>query len=502
MLTIKDLSIKDNIFDYELIHQLSFSLQANDKVAIIGSEGTGKSTLLKLLSGKKLNYIEYQGEMYSQSKIVYTEQNISYQWDDHTVYDYFFHDQDFRLVGAETRKRLSQFGFEYNEIINRYIKTFSGGEKVKISLVNALIRKPDILLLDEPSNDLDFETITFLEDFLISTEIPLMFISHDQRLIENVANGIIHLQHIHKQMIAKTFVYRGTYLEYKDLYFRKFKSDLQIARKQRSDYEQKMKKFRQVYSKVEYQQNQAVRNPEMARLLKKKIHSLKSQEKRYLKEKEDWTEIPEREEPMNIFFDQTNRLNSNKRIFEFEVNDFVLPNKKTIRHIDLNITGDDLIVIYGRNGVGKTTFIKKVIETLEQKNISFGYIPQNYMDLLNHQLRVVEYLMDKQSKYPEYRVRQILGQLGFKRDEMDGYCKELSEGQKLKLLLFLLVAKDSEILILDEPTRNISPINQDEIYDLFLSYPGAILAVTHDRTFIETVFDQIYELTEEGLILK
>lgn len=500
MLTIKNLSIKDNVFDYEMIHNLNFTLQENDKIAIIGSEGTGKSTLLKLLAGFPLNYIDYEGEVICHTKIVYVDQNISNRWNLYTLYEYFYKQDDIFRIQADLRKTLALFALDYNTIIDRHINTLSGGEKVKCALALAIARKPDILLLDEPSNDLDFQTIEFLENFMNHTQIPLFFISHDQRLLENVANGIIHLQHVHKQMLCKTFVYRGKYKDYKNLYFRKYESDLQIARKQRSDYQAKMKKFRQIYQKVEYQQNQAVRNPELARLLKKKIKSLKSQESRFLKEKETWIDIPELEEPMHIFFDGESKINHKKRIIEIDINHFLLPNHNTIERIYLNLRGNEACVIYGQNGVGKSTLIKAIIKYLDRQGIHYAYIPQDYMELLERGMSVIEYLNKNQSKYPDYRIRQILGQLGFKRDEMEAKCEDLSEGQKLKILLLLMVSIESEIIILDEPTRNISPINQDEIYDLFLQYQGAILAVSHDRLFIESVFDRIFELREDALV--
>ena len=504
MLTINKLTIKNCIFDNELIKELSFTLNKNDKIAIIGTEGTGKSTLLKLIKGDKLDYINYSGEIIKQGIISYIEQNISYLWDDKTVFEFLYYEVKERIdhLDVYTRIYLNDFGLEYNDIVHRKIKTFSGGEKVKLSIVKALIKEPDILLIDEPTNDLDFETIKFIENFMIKTNIPLLFISHDQRLLENVANGIIHLQHIHKQTISNTFFFKGDYIAYKERFFNKFESDLQKAKRQRSDYNQKMKKFRKIYSKVEHQQNQAVRNPSLARLLKKKIRALKSQENRYTKEKKSWIDIPEKEEPMSIFFSQTIKLNNSKRLIEFNVPQYKLPNGQIIINVDLHVSGGEKIVIYGKNGVGKTTFIKKIIDILKNKKISYGYIPQNYMDLLIPNISVIKYIMDSQEKYPEYRIRQILGQLGFKKQEMNDYISQISEGLKLKVLLLILVTKETEILILDEPTRNISPINQDEIYDLFLNYQGSIIAITHDRVFIETVFDDIYEFTKQGLILK
>jgi ATPase subunit of ABC transporter with duplicated ATPase domains len=504
MLSTNQLTIKDSIFDYVLVNNLSISLRSHDKIALIGSEGTGKSTLLKVLAGNQLSYIDCYGDIDRQGHILYSEQNITYQWKDHTVYDFLFDQYKdwIEHLALEARIQLKALGLDYNEISHRLISTFSGGEKVKLALAKALMQQPDVLLLDEPTNDLDFESIQFLENFLIETEIPLIFISHDQRLLENVANGIIHIQHIHKQSKAKTFVYRGDYLSYKNQYFRKFESDKQIALKQRRNYQDKIKKFRQIYSKVEHQQNQAVRDPSLARLLKKKIHALKSQEKRFEKEKDQWVDIPEMEEPMHIFFDIDERFNANKRMLDLSIDSFLLPNGKEIKQINLSLTGQDKAIIYGKNGVGKSTLMKALVGRLKKEDIRFAYLPQNYKDVLKADQTVVEFLMDKQNKYPEYRIRQILGQLGFKRKEMDEACQKVSEGQKLKVLLLYLVSLDSELLLLDEPTRNISPINQDEIYQLFSDYPGAILAITHDRAFIETVFESIYELTESGLIKK
>lgn len=504
MLATNQLTIKDSIFDYVLIHNLSISLQPGDKIALIGSEGTGKSTLLKYLAGQSLDYVSATGDVYRQGHIVYTEQNIHYRWKDHTVYGFLFENNIDRIdhLLLDAKIHLHHFGLYYDDIIDRKIKDFSGGEKVKLSLVKALIQDPDILLMDEPTNDLDFETISFLEDFLLEIQIPLMFISHDQRLLEHVANGIVHIQHVHKQRLCKTYIYHGDYLSYKDTYYRNYENQTKIALKQRANYEQKLKTFRQIYSKVEHQQNQAVRNPSLARLLKKKIHHMKSQEKRFEKEKEDWLEIPEQEAPMHIFFDDLGRTHANKRMIEFDYKGFALPNNTFIKHISLHIQGQDKVLIYGKNGVGKSSLMKALIKDLDHRQIQYAYIPQNYMDLLEANTRIIDYLRQRQDKYSDYRLRQILGQLGFKRKDMHAYCQDLSEGQKLKVLLLLMVSKTTEILLLDEPTRNISPINQDEMYHLFKDYPGSILAISHDRAFIEFVFDDTYELTEQGLSKK
>ena len=501
MLSVKQLFIKDRISGLVLIDNLSFSLQIGDKIAIIGSEGSGKSTLLKYLYNDDLDYVDTSGQVIRPHHIAYIEQNINTKWHAHSVEEYLSGNLGFSFYDylPSAISNLMKFGLLYDEIADRKIETFSGGERMKIGLAKALMGEPDCLLLDEPSNDLDFEMIRFLEVFLTTTKVPTIFISHDQRLLENVCNGVIHLQQVYKKTKAKTFFLRIGYNEYKEKFIRKFESDLMMARKQRADYKKKLEKFRQIYQSVEHQQNQVVRDPVAGRLLKKRMHVLKSQESRYEKEKENFTEIPEREEPMNIFFDKETKINPQKNMLDLSMGSFVLRNGRVIENINLHIRGKDRVVIYGRNGVGKTNLIRYIQEMLLSNAIKVGYISQDYLEVLDENMSVVKFMMEKQDKYEEHKIRQILGTLGFKTEEMDYKISEISEGMKLKTLLLLMVSGNHEILLLDEPTRNISPINQDEIYELFSGFSGAIVAVTHDRKFIEAVFEDIYELTEEGL---
>ncbi len=501
MLSVKELVIKNNQQDLVLIDGLSFTVNENDKIAIIGSEGSGKSTLLSTVYGSKLDYIDVTGEIIRPGVIAYLNQNILNLYENELVVHYLETNipEDIYHYYDIIYKLFNQFDLDFNEYKHRSLNTLSGGERVKIGLIKCLMISPDLLLLDEPSNDIDFETIMFLESFMKETTIPLLFISHDQRLLENVSTGIIHLQQVHKKTKPKTYFLNVDYKTYKEKYLNKFESDLMVARKQRADYDKKMDKFRQIYQKVEHQQDQAVRDPVLGRLLKKKIKSLKSQEKRYQKEKDLFIDIPEKEEPMYIYFEKENKVNSKKTILDLDLVDFKLPNGIVIPNIKLNISVIDKVVITGKNGIGKTTLIKYIYDELGKRSVKVGYISQNYFDIMDKEDTVLYYLLNKQTKYNESKIRQILGTLGLKKDEMLFKLKDISEGTKLKILLLVLVSNDYEILLLDEPTRNISPINQDEIYNLFLSFKGAILAVTHDRTFIETVFDDIYVLSKEGL---
>jgi len=502
MFTLKHVYLKKRRTDQPLIDDLSFTVNEGEKVAIIGSEGTGKSTLLKWLLNRDLDYVIGQGDVYMEGLVSYVEQDITYLYNQKTVEDFFYPNSLDRRYDLDVRKLCHEFSFDYDLILSRKIQSLSGGEKVKVSLIRALMKTPDILLFDEPTNDLDFGTVLFLENFMRKTDIPILFISHDQRLLANVASKIVHLEHVRKGTVAKSYVYKGGYEAYKEMFEKKYQSDLMIARKERANHQKKVDKFRRIYQVVEHQQNQAVRNPSLARLLKKKMKSMKSQEKRFDKEEENFKEIPEKEEPMNIFFEEKKKVNKSKEFFRVSYKTFTLPNGRVLKNIRLDLKGTEKIVIYGKNGIGKTTLLKSLKDILEEKGISVGYIPQDYGDILDYSVDVVSFLVKEQDKYPLYRIRQILGQLGFKREDMLKKIGEISEGQKLKVLLLRLVSLDSEILLLDEPTRNISPLNQDEIYELFKQYQGAILAVTHDRTFIESVFDQMMELSEDGFIIE
>lgn len=500
MLNVKELVITDYQHDLVLVNHLSFTLNSGEKIAIIGSEGSGKSTLLNVIKGEIPPFTSIRGDIVRPNVIAHMKQNIRYQHKDSSVEDFLFSERYFRDHYYDNVVKLSTlFNLNYEEIKSRRIDTFSGGECVKIALIQCLMIEPDMLLLDEPSNDLDFKTLLFLESFLQETSIPTLFISHDQRLLENVATGIIHLQHIRKFTAAKTTFLRVSYQTYKEQFFAKHQSDLMISHKQRGDYQKKMEKFRQIYQKVEYQQDQAVRDPVTARLLKKKIHSLKSQQKRYEKEKENFVEIPEMEEPIDIRFNYEEKSNARRMILDVDWEHIAMPNKHSVGPITLTVKGMDKIVIVGDNGVGKTTLLKYFIGHLLQTGIRVGYLSQNYSDLLSPKETPVGYIMKHSNLESESKIRQNLGALGLKQNEMLYPFEKLSEGTKLKVLLMQLTNNAYDFLVLDEPTRNISPINQDELYLLFARFNGAIIAVTHDRSFIEAVFDKIYELDQTGL---
>ncbi len=502
MLSIKALSLTDRRTGIELVNDLSFSIRPNDRIAIIGSEGCGKSTLMNAIVFGSIPHIEMTGTITSDVIIGHMPQTLNPDDLDLTLEDLLREKAIDESMLLEAHRLLTLMGLSVEaSLLSRTMSTFSGGERVKIMLARAIMNHPDLLCLDEPSNDLDFKTIEFLEDFLKNSKIPVLFISHDQRLLRQVATGIIHLRQIKGERYPLTVFSRSAYEQYKSDLMIKEDKDRMIGLKQRSDHKKKMDRFRTIYQKVEHRQNQAVRDPSTARLLKKRIHVLKSQEKRYEKEKASWREIPEEMSSMEIFFDHLKRMRPRDYILNFATEALTLKNGQAIPSIELHIKGSDKVVLTGDNGIGKTTLIKHIKAHLEDNGVTVGYIPQRYEDQFLPDVTAIDYLQSETSDLEPFRLRQMLGALGFRREDMDQKSVFLSEGQKMKVILLGITLKAVDLLLLDEPTRNISPLNLDEMARLFKSFPGPMLVVSHDRDLIQHVFDQIFVLSDEGLSL-
>lgn len=504
MLEIKNLNIKKKSEERQLISTLSFTMHRDDKYAIIGIEGSGKSSLLKTINDVSLDYIEVNGQISCKGKIGYLPQFVETGFEQENVIDYLLKTNPDDLIQSEDysllkylEKTLTKLKFDLNAFQDdKILSQFSGGEKVKLALCKILLREPDILLLDEPTNDLDLETVLFLEEFIIEESRPVLFISHDERLLEHTANGVIHLSQVHKFQKAQTYFEKMDYLTYKHSRSLALDSQEMIARKQRSDYKKKVERFRQIYQKVEHQQNQAVRNPSVARLLAKKMKSLKAMQNRM--EKEEFLEIPEKEEEINLFFLEQS-IPSNKIVLDYyspvlQIHDIVLS-----QNVYLTIKGPKKICIIGKNGSGKTTLLKDIMSYLQLKdNLKVGYMSQNYEELLKNQT-ALSYVMKGRVSGEEGHVRKMMGALHFTREEMLYSTRDLSGGQKAKLILLKMVLDHVNVLLLDEPTRNLSPLSMPTIHNMFLNFKGAIIAVSHDRAFIENVFDDVYKLDKKGL---
>ena len=505
MLQIKNLTIKD-LTNHILIENFNYSLGNSDKVGIIGEEGNGKSTLLKAIKNKILieDYTVIEGDIVTDfQNIAYFEQHIHPKWMDVQLYEYLLKkDVEDEIEPHQynellTYEKMCQRLFLPGDFIqrNQCVRTLSGGEKVKLQLLKLMYEPMDLLLLDEPTNDLDIETLKWLEQFIKALTIPVMFISHDETLLEECANVVIHLEQLNKKTKAKASVYHGKYFAYVEERYQKREKEIQIAHKEKQEYIKKKIKLNDQMNAVHDALNDTVRNPGQGALLKKKMKNIKAQERRF--DAESYSHVDSVEEAIDVFFPPcklpASKVILDTRIDEIKINDSIL-----IKDIPLQVYGKDKIVITGNNGCGKSILMKQVYKILQpRQDIRLCYMPQNYTDLFNSKDTPVSFLLEKGDREDVTMVRELLGRMKFTSDEMEHSVYDLSEGQKAKLYLMQAIKTKSNVLLLDEPTRNLSPLTNPIIRKILSAFDGCIIAVSHDRLLIQEVFDYQYCIKEQ-----
>ncbi len=496
MFEIKDFSIK--IKDRYFIQNLSFTLNKNDKMAIIGEEGNGKSTLLKSILGL-CDYAEISGKIDTKGNTIgYLEQTLKEEIQQKTVYEILFENEnDYYEKMNLFYQYLMQLQLE-NNILRQTISTLSGGEKVKIRILKLLLEEYDILFLDEPTNDLDIATLEWLEKFIQMTSKPILYVSHDETLLSKTANKILHLEQIKKKQECRYTLLKTTYDTYVEQRLRKLEKQTQIAKSEQREFDKKQKKLREIMQKVEYQQNTITRaDPHDGQVLKKKMHALKSQEKKL--EQTNFTEVPDVEESIHFFFDVV-KIPKNKVILKLDIKELNVNHKILSQNISLEVIGNSHLCIIGNNGVGKTTLMREIYQQLKDRtDIHIGYMPQEYDDILSNYEYVLDFIVENGSKEAITKARLLLGNMKFTQEEMTDKITDLSNGTKAKLFLAKMVIEACDVLILDEPTRNVSPLSNPVIRSVLKNFQGTIISVSHDRKYIKEVIEECYLFTKDGL---
>ena len=499
MLRLENVQITLKKDGRDLVKGLNLTIGMGDKAAIIGEEGNGKSTLLRWIADPALveNYADCRGLRHCTGKIGILSQESDVSGEGCAA-EYLqgidlYGDLDLPLWKLHTDMELWTS--------ERPFSVLSGGEKVKVRLVRLLAGHPDVLLLDEPTNDLDLDTLFWLEEFIKAVPQPVLFVSHDETLLERTANVIVHLEQIKKKHECRYTVERTGYRDYVEARSNRLEKLEQVARKQRADYEHQQARWQQIYNKVEHQQETITRaDPGGARLLKKKIHALKSQERRIERQKEGFEELPSVEEAIRLVFDGCPPLPAGKRILDWELPVLEAGGRLLARDLRLHVRAGERVAIVGGNGAGKTTCLRSIWSVLMSRpELHAGYMPQDYTEILDYSRTPVDFLVPSSEKAAVTRARSCLGSLRFKPEEMEQKIGDLSGGQKAKLLLLRLMLDGSQVLVLDEPTRNLSPLSNPVIRRSLAAYPGTILCVSHDRKFLKEVCTSVYQLTEDGL---
>ncbi len=500
MLELKNIRISLKKDGRQILDDFSFTLKEGDKAVIIGEEGNGKSTLLKFIYDRSLvgAYCDCEGSIITKSKLAYLPQMLEKELYQTSLFELFGDTEYYLYMDV-----LSRLGLSLDFILSdQKLGTLSGGEKVKVQLARLLMEEPDILLLDEPTNDLDVFALHWMENFISESRLPILFISHDETLIEKTANVIIHMEQLARKTKCRISVARCPYREYLSYRKNSFAHQEQVAQKQREEYDKQMEKWRRIYNRVEYEQRNISKaeRDHVGQMMKKKMSTVLSMGKRFEREKENFLDFPEEESAILTKFDENISIPSGKTILDFSLANLCIGQRCLARNIHLHVSGSTHIGITGRNGAGKSTLLALLWEVLkDREDITAAYMPQNYEDRLDFRKTPIQYLAETYKKEEITKARTYMGSMRFTHEEMTGKIGDLSGGQKAKIIFLEMVLQGANVLLLDEPTRNFSPLSGPVVRKALASFGGAIISVSHDRKYLQEVCDTVYELTETGL---
>lgn len=507
MIQVKNLTLTHRKDLRDLAADFSFVIGDGDKAAIIGEEGNGKSTLLKWVydPGMIESYCEWSGELAGDPGFMgYLAQDLSEEEKAGSVCDFCAASPAFfDMTPRELADIARQLRFPVEEFYSdRPVSSLSGGERIKLQLGRLLFSRPSTLLLDEPSSDLDLETLEWLEGFISAFHGSVLYISHDETLIENTATMVLHMEHPREGKPPRCTVHKLDYATYISRREDAITNQTQQARKEREEYDKKMERYRRIQQSVEHALGAVSRqSPGEGRLLKKKMHTVLAMGRRFEREAENMTQLPEVEEAAFLRFPEGTEVPAGKTVLDLYLPELRVGERLLARDIRLHVSGGEKVGILGPNGAGKTTLLRRIAgELLARRDLHAAYMSQDYADTLPMEQTPVEFLAPEGNTASETRARTYLGSIRYTRQEMAHPIRELSGGQKAKLLMTKMMLDGVNVLILDEPTRNFSPISGPRVREALADYEGTIISVSHDRKFLAQVCDKLYRVTENGLL--
>lgn len=490
-----------------LFSNVNFSIENNARIGLVGPNGVGKTTLLKIMTGKQeathgeftvnkgieLGYIAQEHD-FDESKSIWDEmitvfqplidqgkqlEQLQYAVADHPE------DQDllkkldqaqfsFEQAGgytyqAEMKSMLNGFNFP-QAAWQKQIASLSGGEKTRLSFVKLLLKKPPLLLLDEPTNYLDLDTLDWLEAFLKNYPGAIVTVSHDQYFLDHLATQIFELNH------GALTIFKGNYSQY-------------LAQRELRDQQQEAA-FEKQQEEIKRQEEFIQKNIVRASTTKQ------AQSRRKALEKMDLIDPPKHSGKVRISFKSARP--SGKEVLILKDLTIGYPDKVMLRDIDFQINKGDRVAVIGPNGIGKSTLLKTVVKQLEPKggsikygaSLDIGYYDQELQGL-DYSKTVIDTIWDKHRDMDEKDIRSILASFLFTAKDIDKKVSQLSGGQRARLTLTVLSMEHDNFLLMDEPTNHLDIEAKEVLEKALASYDGTLLFVSHDRYFINQLANKI-----------
>lgn len=504
MIQVRNISITIDRDQKTIVEDFSFTVADGAKVALIGEEGNGKSTLLKWLYDPALveGYATVTGFASIPGTKGYLAQELPERERTLSVYAYLTaHCREDALSPKALSRAMKDVALPYDlAYSDQKMGTLSGGERVKLALAALLLNDCDVLLLDEPSNDLDLETLLWLEGFLRTVKKTVLYISHDEVLLSRTAEAVIHLEMVRRKKIPRATMANIPYDAYMQRREAAFEHQAQVAQFEQKAFREKKERYLSIYNAVDHAQATLTRqDPSTGRLLKKKMHTVQSIGRRLEKEQENLTEAPEAEWAILPKW-LGGEVKNGRTVLEYGPAALSLSDRVLSEHVAIRISGPERVCVVGKNGCGKTTLLKMLVPEIEKRGYNVFYMPQTYADLLPMDRLPVEFLAPGGDKDSVTEARIFLGSMKYTTDEMDHPIRALSGGQQAKLLLLKAILDRADVLVLDEPTRNLSPLSAPAVRTLLKEFRGAILMVTHDRKLIAEAATRVLKLSETGLL--
>lgn len=464
---------------------VSFSLTDGGRLALIGENGSGKSTLLRIITG---NLEPDTGEVFGLDVgCAYIAQDFS-GTDEETPYEFLV-----RHVGSMNKvvKLLNQSGFDLGKDKARLQQVrcadLSGGEKKKLEIVAGIASGSPFIAMDEPENHLDYQAIEWLIGFLKKFRGGLVFVSHNQHFIDQLSDSVLELEE------GTVTVYSMKYDEYLA------EKERQVAGRARN-WETEEKTIKRLRTTVEMMKVRASRSSDTA--------STYQQTKRRLREMVDSHGTRPTAEPDKPKVKLTTDVNQKKGKLMASVDHvyFAYGSKQVFTDAVAELRFGEKVVLFGPNGSGKSTLVRLITGELHPQtgsvrigvNVNWQFMTQNHLAGLDSTKSAFE-VFESVLHWPENRCRACLARYGISADLVKRSLKVLSGGQQARFKLALTFAQQPELLILDEPTNHVDPPTWEAIVEAIQEYNGTVLAVTHDREFVDAIATKLWVLKDHKI---